>query len=504
MTNKKVLSKAVSELNKAKAPAKPKDIITDPMGQWKYPGQNTRIPGNNITMKGVNYPVWAQPNVGAGAMMQPGQEYNFPEADYVDEFPQMKKGGAKGSKKYTRNITAMNKLFAENNLFKKPKKKQIYDPNASFYQDGGSTSFDYDDTLSTDSGLELAKSRSGNNYVVSARPYVTKDMIARAAQAGIPEDRIFATGSDKAKIAKVKELGIGNHVDNKSSVIKKLGAKGELFEEGGEYMELELSPEEIEAYREGGYVIEDISVPSLNQQKFGPGGATDLDPTTMAKYLVELKNQENANKKGYKNNKWYPHSSVEGGADTIAYGHKLTPADARYYQGITMQQAEALQQQDVLSNQAKAESIVDKKYGKGTFDSLPQDAQMLLVDYQYNVGLNKFPSFVEATVKGDKAKMIKEYERGSSAGKLTKRNNWTRGIIESLDYSKEPEPMVPVVPLANVADATVVVPQVQPVPPIAIDPLTGLQYAKGGSVTKLTQEEIDQYIEDGWIVEELD
>jgi hypothetical protein len=476
MSNKKVLSKAVSELNKAKAPAKPKDIITDPMGQWKYPGQNTRIPGNNITMQGVDYPIWAQPSVGPGTMMQPGQNYNFPEADYVDEYPQMqkggsavpivedagsmneegiwvpdweaiarqaqklnaktvkttsgtivnfndnwevenvdenpqmKKGGTKLSKKYTRNITAMNKLFAENYLFKKPKKKQIYDPNASFYK------------------------------------------------------------------------------------------------EGGEYMEVELTPEEIEAYKEGGYVVEDISVPSLNQQKFGPGGATDLDPVTMAKYLDELKKLENSVKKGYRNNKWYPHASVEGGADTIAYGHKLTPADAKYYQGITEKQAEALQQGDVLNKQTQAENIVDKKYGKGTFDKLPQDAQMLLVDYQYNVagGLNKFPSFLDATVKGDKAKMLKEYERGSSAGKLTKRNNWTRSVIENLDYSQEVDPMIPVVPLANVPDATVVVPQVQPVPPVAIDPLKGIEYAKGGSVTKLTQEEIDQYIEDGWIVEELD
>ena len=91
--NKKVLSKAVSELDKAKAPAKPRDIITDPAGQWKYPGQKTRIPGSSITMQGVDYPVWAQPNVGPGSMMQPNQDYNFPGASYVDETPMAKKGG---------------------------------------------------------------------------------------------------------------------------------------------------------------------------------------------------------------------------------------------------------------------------------------------------------------------------------------------------------------------------------------------------------------------------
>ena len=89
MTNKKVLSKAVSELNKAKAPAKPKDIITDPMGQWKYPGQNTRIPGNNITMKGVNYDVLGVSNTGDKKLMKPGKNYKF-DGDYVTEYP---KGG---------------------------------------------------------------------------------------------------------------------------------------------------------------------------------------------------------------------------------------------------------------------------------------------------------------------------------------------------------------------------------------------------------------------------
>jgi hypothetical protein len=134
--NKRVLSKAVSELGKAKAPAKPRDIITDPAGQWKYPGQKTRIPGNDITMQGVNYPVWAQPNVGPGTLMQPGQDYNFPDADYVDETPLAKKGGTLKSKKYSSNISATNKLFTKNKLFQK-KKSKIFDPNAKF-KSGGS------------------------------------------------------------------------------------------------------------------------------------------------------------------------------------------------------------------------------------------------------------------------------------------------------------------------------------------------------------------------------
>lgn len=88
MYNKKVLSEATKNLDRTKAPAKKKDIITDPMGQWNHPGKDTRIPGNDITMEGVPYPVWAVPNVGVPQMMYPGMDYKFPEADYVDEFPQ--------------------------------------------------------------------------------------------------------------------------------------------------------------------------------------------------------------------------------------------------------------------------------------------------------------------------------------------------------------------------------------------------------------------------------
>ena len=74
-------------------PYKRGGMITDPRGQWAHPGQNTRIPGGNITMQGVPYPVLAKANNGMTTMMQPGQDYYFPGADYVDEYPMMKDGG---------------------------------------------------------------------------------------------------------------------------------------------------------------------------------------------------------------------------------------------------------------------------------------------------------------------------------------------------------------------------------------------------------------------------
>ena len=905
MYNKKVLSQV--DLGKYKKPNPYKnDIIVDPRGQWDYPGQNTRIPGGNITMQGVGYPVWAQPNVGPGMMMMPGQDYNFPGADYVDEYPQMKKGGMlklpkmpKPSKKgvlgkaYSRSLEATNKLFTENKLFEKPKskKRKIFDPNAN-YQDGGELEYveaeltpeeiqSYRDggyIVEDISVPQLTQAQGGGSLAsgmlreqikqsknAPKKPLVvdnprlgpTKQSNQGSTSTVIPNNKLPQTlnkvrdpeaerkaldrqvrelvqsgaasrslgtlgSSDKSLYEQTKDAlltdpnflnkvekneykyqqeleqkayddasylqrGVnfgtallsnplttganllegyrplmnqaevlrdpsnpqnvlmrntgglddvfnmfnpGSYVANYNSNVKKgdyssaaldaadillaptglgradnatdltsafrsladdgkkLGVKagsyfpeyknvyrvepttfvkdaddqlsgrwmgeldqmpfyvknlkdpeggvrimrqkmpvkkwqsmsghnmpfnaklmsagtgdyktlnnavtaGELspeaakrlsvnmpsdsdweeitfnpklinlsegivpesladklrtqrpnrflssrdlieypagdlgregainhllnikgdvekpilgvprkyfpFADGGDtddYIETELTPEEIKFYKDNGYTIEEFS----EQEKFGPGGATDLNPQTMTRYLADLKNQENSGKKGFRNNKWYPHSSVEGGADTIAYGHKLTPADAKYYQGITNEQAEALQQQDVLKKQSEAQTFVDKKYGPGAFDRLPQDAQMLLVDYQYNVGLQKFPSFVDATIKGDKARMMKEYERGSSAGKLVKRNKWTKSIIDNLDFTAPPVMVaeVPPVPLANVADATVVVPQVTPTPLPRINPVTGLKYQTGGDVISENgwdyQREGDQYL----------
>jgi hypothetical protein len=152
MLNKKVLSK-IDLGSYTKPNPFHNDIIYDPRGQWDHPGQNTRIPGEDITMQGIPYPVYAQPNVGQPQMMYPDQNYQFPGADYVDEFPQMKKGGRikglvsmpkpskKGlmSNKYSRSLDATNKLFTENFLFAKPKsrKNKVFDPNAKYYAKGG-------------------------------------------------------------------------------------------------------------------------------------------------------------------------------------------------------------------------------------------------------------------------------------------------------------------------------------------------------------------------------
>jgi hypothetical protein len=48
-----------------------------------------------------------------------------------------------------------------------------------------------------------------------------------------------------------------------------VGSNGPAYANGGEYMELDLTPEEIQEYAKGGFIVEDISIPSLNQKKAG-------------------------------------------------------------------------------------------------------------------------------------------------------------------------------------------------------------------------------------------
>lgn len=68
-------------------------MIVDPMGQWAHPGKNTRIPGSDITMQGVPYPVYGVGSNGQEQIMQPGQDYQFGNSEFVDEYPMMQIGG---------------------------------------------------------------------------------------------------------------------------------------------------------------------------------------------------------------------------------------------------------------------------------------------------------------------------------------------------------------------------------------------------------------------------
>jgi hypothetical protein len=100
--------------------------------------------------------------------------------------------------------------------------------------EGVKVSFDYHETLTTDKGKEYLQKEIDNGniiYIISASHFVT-DIRNFGEKYNIPRDRIFALGSNKAKVEKIKELNIVRHYDNAKQVedlIKENNIKVELI-----------------------------------------------------------------------------------------------------------------------------------------------------------------------------------------------------------------------------------------------------------------------------------
>lgn len=112
-----------------------------------------------------------------------------------------------------------------------------------------------------------------------------------------------------------------------------------------------------------------------------------------------LKSVENEIKEGYneQTGRWAPHASAEGGSDTLAYGHKLTPAEVRtgtvsikgksvsYTSGLTNAQADALLEQDLQ----KSEQGAARVFGN-SWKTMSRPVQLLAAELVFNLGSSKF------------------------------------------------------------------------------------------------------------------
>jgi hypothetical protein len=317
--NRRQLQKDKKDLTKAKAPSKQSDIIYTPANQFDYLSQypqmktggshNSKkltVKKSNIQGKGlfINKAVkkgdviglahkdnQATPVVGkyhnhsennptavnvqqgnkrylvAAKDLQPGTEIttNYklqPELEQPEDF--MRRGGStrglvpmpkpskKGlaSKAYSRSLEATNRLFTENKLFEKPKdrKRKVFDPNAKYYASGG------------EYGMPLG--------------------------AGVSQN--FIGNRDNFKVGGIPELPLRDNRVNYNAFVNGFEPMSKM-QDGGEedYVELELTPEEIQAYRDGGYVVEDISVPSLNN--YQDGGVYTFSERPNSKYKKDSK-----------------------------------------------------------------------------------------------------------------------------------------------------------------------------------------------------------------------
>lgn len=497
MHNKKVLSKI--DLGSYQKPnAYKNDIIYDPRGQWDHPGQNTRIPGGDITMKNVPYPVWAQPNVGPGTMMMPEQDYYFPGAEYVDEYPQMKKGGSKkGSKKYTRNIFATNKLFAESNLFKKPKKNQIFDPNASFYKDGGA--------LLT---KKVTCKKCGWTW--------------NAADGGNDMTTCHKCGSQGLVHAKKGGAYYDDSRDAWVSADGKVGPNGPAYyQDGGEYFEMELTPEEINEYKKGGFIVEDISIPSLNQMaKGGPGdeGDEDVEGESQENFLRNwFINRQMPTPEGQKLLEKVRPEAIERASQKVPYIMTNTLPDnvAGYYD---TEDENIYLNQSYPSDQLKSTKYHEKLHyvqGGDKFYKVLDKPHQYLVEQNIKSPeeINTGNSEWDANIKANYDDIIPPEEMHARIMTLRRLAGFKPDqVITEKDvedyFKKAGENLDPdIQDIKQVTKGTKSIVELLNHMAANKGPSRDdmMDYAKkGGIVTSLTQKQINQYIKDGYMVEELD
>ena len=259
--------------------------------------------------------------------------------------------------------------------------------------------------------------------------------------------------------------------------------------EGG-FIEIELTDEEAEKYRTGGYILEEMDeggggtytvksgdtfdaiayanginpselraanpgisygnlsigqVINIPEKKAVAKPATKIGKTFLEKlkfiankpiyddYFTSLMFQENSVKKGWnpKTQLWMPAKAPEkGGGFDIGFGHKIQKGED-FSKGITNEEAIDLMKKDFEKKKKNASKYIDKTYGEGTFESLPVSKQVLLTDYEYNVkgGIGTFKNFAKGVVNDDKDLMLKEYIRYSDGEPLGERNKFTEDWI---------------------------------------------------------------------------
>jgi GH24 family phage-related lysozyme (muramidase) len=160
------------------------------------------------------------------------------------------------------------------------------------------------------------------------------------------------------------------------------------------------------------------------------------NPKSDSEFIGYIKFVENGIRSGYssKSKKWYPHTSAEGGTDTIAYGHKLHK-NSNFKDGLTEREAISLLMKDLTYAErvsisdikriaAKASTDDELKSDARTrYDQLGKKEKQICLDFAFNIGtLRKFPKFFTALLNRDVSGMRSEYERSSKGKPLVQRN----------------------------------------------------------------------------------
>lgn len=160
----------------------------------------------------------------------------------------------------------------------------------------------------------------------------------------------------------------------------------------------------------------------------------------LAGRLMDVENSKTNPRGGWNpiTRRWYPHRSHEGGADTIAYGIKLSnggeTARLAIQQGyLTDEQAVDGVRREAERYYDSAKKTFDRKYGEGAWDNMNFKQQSILSDFEYGIrgGLASYPKLMQAAYEGDIEGMLRESARYDAKRRpVTKRN---KRIAEDID-----------------------------------------------------------------------
>jgi hypothetical protein len=139
-----------------------------------------------------------------------------------------------------------------------------------------------------------------------------------------------------------------------------------------------------------------------------------LEDKNFINYIKKAENKSLA--LGIKNK--LQHESVEGGTDTIGFGHKLTSDEIKNNEvyGYKLNELTIEQAEDILKKDLeKTNNKLIKTYGD-KYNNLDDRRKQMLIDFQFNVRNfsddKVFPNFKKALFEGDEEKLAKEYKRG--------------------------------------------------------------------------------------------
>jgi GH24 family phage-related lysozyme (muramidase) len=172
------------------------------------------------------------------------------------------------------------------------------------------------------------------------------------------------------------------------------------------------------------------------------GWDEDFDYTDeMASYIDKLAIFENSIGAGLKDDRYFPHESLEGGKKTIAFGHKLKKGE-NFSKGISITRAKEILIEDTMAAYKRAYNSYRNKYSKKDWNNLSNKSKVVLTELSFNIGNTK--DYEEAFYNKNKKEVIRLIrERGyteaeGDVNKLGTRNESIIGnYIISDDWSEE-------------------------------------------------------------------